>query len=104
LPLTSFRIDPLVVDPRRGHRHRAGGGQHLAFVVVAVVHQQLSAIPVELVGEPRALFESTGVVHRRRPTPLTQDRKWGLLERDTQVRANASRIALITTIAYTQIP
>ncbi len=36
LPLARFGVHALVVDPRRGHLHRAGAGEHLARLVAAV--------------------------------------------------------------------
>jgi hypothetical protein len=40
LPLTGFRIDPLVVHARGHHRHRPGAGEHIARGVRAVAHHQ----------------------------------------------------------------
>ncbi len=51
LPLTGFRIDPLVVHPRRGHRHRTGPGHHLPLLVVAVADHQPVTVLVADVGE-----------------------------------------------------
>ena len=51
MPLTGFRIDALVVDPRGAHRHRARRGQHLPLGVVAVAHHQAATVLVDLVGE-----------------------------------------------------
>jgi len=48
LSLTSFRVDTLVVDPRRPHRHRPRRGQHLAGAVVAVAYHQPIPILVDL--------------------------------------------------------
>ena len=52
LPLTGFRVDALVVDPRRVHLDRARAGGHLPRLVVAVAHHQPAAVLVALVGEP----------------------------------------------------
>jgi hypothetical protein len=48
LPLTRISIDALVVDPRRGHRHRARRGQHLALVVITIAHNQPIPVLVDL--------------------------------------------------------
>ena len=55
LPLTGFRVDPLVVDPRRVHRHRARAGGHRTRLVVAVAHHQPPPVLVAVVGEPGAV-------------------------------------------------
>jgi hypothetical protein len=51
LPFTGIGVDAPVVDPRRRHRHRSSGGQHLPLLVVAVAHHQTVARLVDLVGE-----------------------------------------------------
>ena len=50
LPLTGIGVDTLVVDPRRGHRHRARGGQHLTPGVGAVADHQPATALIELTG------------------------------------------------------
>jgi hypothetical protein len=50
LPFTGISVDALVIDPRRGHRHRTRRGQHLALVVIAVAHHQPVAVLVDLAG------------------------------------------------------
>lgn len=51
LTFTSFRVDPLVVDPRCPHRHRTSSGHHLPLVVVAVTHHQPTTVLIDLIGE-----------------------------------------------------
>ena len=51
LPLTGFRIDPFVVDPRRLHLDRPSAGEHLPDVVVAVADHQPVPILVDLIDE-----------------------------------------------------
>ena len=51
MPLTGFRIDAAVVDPRRTHRHRACRSQHLPLGVVEVADHQAVTVLVDLVGE-----------------------------------------------------
>src|ERR1043165_3982524 len=46
-----IRVGALVVDLRRGHLYRAGAGQHLARLVIAVAHNQAVTVLVALVGE-----------------------------------------------------
>ena len=55
VPLTGFRVDTAVVDPRRVHRHRARAGGHLARFVVAVAHHQPPPVLVALIGESGAV-------------------------------------------------
>ena len=55
LVLTGFRVDPLVVDARRVHRHRARAGGHLTRIVIAIAHHQPPPVLVTLVGEPGAV-------------------------------------------------
>lgn len=49
--LNGFRIDPLVVHPRRPHRHRACRGEDFPLGVVAVTHHQAMTVLIELVSE-----------------------------------------------------
>jgi hypothetical protein len=49
-PLASHRVDPAIVHPRRTHRDRTSGGQHLALAGVAVADHQPSATLVTLGG------------------------------------------------------
>jgi hypothetical protein len=51
LPLTGIGVDPAVVDPRRGHADRTGGGQDFTLAVVAVAHHQTPTILVEMIGQ-----------------------------------------------------
>jgi hypothetical protein len=51
LPLAGFRVNPLVVHPRRMHLDRARGGGHLARLVIAVAHHQPMPVLVAFVGE-----------------------------------------------------
>jgi hypothetical protein len=44
LPFTGFRVDPLVIHPRRDHLDRAGAGEHLTRGVGTIAHHQ--AMPV----------------------------------------------------------
>ena len=55
-PLTRFRIDALVIDPRPADRHRTGRGDHLPGLVVAVADHQPVTVLVDLVDE---LIDST---------------------------------------------
>ena len=71
LPLTGIGIDALVVDPRRGHRHRTRGGQHLALVVIAVAHHQPATVLVDLIGELLDVGGDLGLQRRRQHLPGT---------------------------------
>ena len=50
LPLTRARVGALVVDPRHGHLDRAGAGQDLPRLVIAVAHHQPAAVLIPLRG------------------------------------------------------
>jgi len=45
-PLNSFRINPLVVHPRRSHRHRAGIGHHVPLQMRAIANDQPVTAPI----------------------------------------------------------
>jgi len=49
-PLTGRRIDALVVDPRRPHRHRARRRHHLPRRMPAVAHHQPTTLGIQLLG------------------------------------------------------
>lgn len=51
MSLTGFRVDTLVVDPGSFHVDRTGGGQDVAFCVVAVADHQAVAVLVAVVSE-----------------------------------------------------
>ena len=51
LPLTGIRIHPPVGDPRRPHRDRTRGRQHLTLVVVPIADHKPTAVVIELIGE-----------------------------------------------------
>jgi hypothetical protein len=55
LPVTGFRVDPVVVDARRVHLDRARAGGHLARGVIAIAHHQPAPVLVALVGESAAV-------------------------------------------------
>src|SRR5262249_36503136 len=55
LPLTGFRVNPLVVHAWCGHLHRTGTGGHVPRLVIAVAHHQPAAVLVTLVDEPGAV-------------------------------------------------
>ena len=44
--LSRFRVDALIVDPRRPHLDSTGRGHHLRRLRVAVAHYQASAPPI----------------------------------------------------------
>jgi hypothetical protein len=50
-PFSGFRVDPLVIDPRRDHLDRAGAGEHLTRGVGAIAHDQSMPVLVAFVGE-----------------------------------------------------
>ena len=51
-PLPGVRVDAPVVDPRRGHLHRARAGEDLPRLMAAVAHHQAAAPLVALGAEP----------------------------------------------------
>lgn len=93
LTLNAFRIHTAVVDPRRGHGHRAGGGHDLPLRVVAVAHHQPPAVLVDLVGEPVDISRDLG--SRRRSEHLPRTLAHDLIDRRTRHRTRrAVRIGL----------
>ncbi|BCI81510.1 hypothetical protein MTY66_54210 [Mycolicibacterium sp. TY66] len=50
MPLTSVRVNTFVIDPRRGHTHRARRGEHLALAVIAIAHHQPVPVLIKLTG------------------------------------------------------
>ena len=50
-PLAGVGVGAAVVDPRRDHLDRPGAGEHLAWLVGAVAHDQPPAVLVALAGE-----------------------------------------------------
>jgi len=50
LLLTGFLVDPLVVDPRRGHRHRASAGHHVPLLMGAVADHQPVPVLIDHIG------------------------------------------------------
>jgi hypothetical protein len=75
LPLTTVGVDTLVVNPRRPHRHRTRGGQHLACDVVAVADHQPIPVLVDLTGIGIDVSGDLGGQRRRehRPRTVTHD-------------------------------
>ena len=69
LPLTGIGVDALVVDPRRGHRHRPRRGQHLPLMVIAVAHHQPATVLVDLVGVGVDIGGDLGLQRRRQHLP-----------------------------------
>ncbi len=85
--LTGIGIDPAVVDPRRTHPDRAGAGQHLSRLVIAVAHHQPLPALVELVSEPGNAPLDLGLqrLGQHPPGTLTNDlidHRRGLAQRD----------------------
>jgi hypothetical protein len=62
-------MDPATVDPRRGHRHRAGSGQHLTLAVVAIAHHQTPSILIELISELLHIGGDLSLQSRREHLP-----------------------------------
>lgn len=50
MPLTSIAVHTFVIDPRRAHHHRTGGGEYLAFVVITVADNQPVTVLIDLTG------------------------------------------------------
>ena len=71
MPVTGFRVDPLVVDARRVHRHRARAGGHLTRLVIAIAHHQPPPVLVTLVGEPGAVGVHLGLQRLGQHPPRT---------------------------------
>lgn len=71
LPLAGGRVDASVVDPRRADLDRAGGGQDLACLGVAVAHDQPPAAVVELIGVPGNVGGDLGLQRRGEHPPRT---------------------------------
>ena len=61
LTLACLGIDALVVDPWRLHRHRTGGGHHVAFGVVAVAYDEAVAVVVDFTGVPGDVIGDLGL-------------------------------------------
>jgi hypothetical protein len=50
LPLTSIGVNTFVVDPRRAHHDRTGGGEHLTLLMTTVADDQPVTVLIDLVG------------------------------------------------------
>ena len=61
LAFTGDRVGALVVDPRRGHLHRAGAGQHLSRLVRAIADHQAVTILAPLGGMRRDIGVHLGL-------------------------------------------
>ena len=70
-PLIGFRVHPLVVHPRRGHRHRTGTGDHIPLLVVAVADHHPVPVRVQDVGELLDVRGDLGLQRRRQHLPGT---------------------------------
>jgi len=71
MPLATFRVDPLVVHPRRRHRHRTGPGDHVPLQVVAVADHHPVPGLVQDVGELLDVRRDLGLQRRRQHLPGT---------------------------------
>src|SRR3546814_12980909 len=67
---TGVGVDALVIDPRRLHRHRAGGGDHLVLGVVAIADHQPVPVVVDLTGMPGDLVGDLGMPGRGEHLPV----------------------------------
>jgi hypothetical protein len=74
-PLASGRIDPLVVDPRRGHLDRPGRGGHRPRPGMPVTHHQPAPVTITLIGEPGQIRLHLGLQHggQHPPRPFPHD-------------------------------
>ena len=50
MPLTSIAVRPFVINPRRAHHHRTGGGEYLSLVVITVADNQPVTVLIDLMG------------------------------------------------------
>ena len=71
MPLSGFGVDPLVVDARGVHGHRARGRGHLTRAVIAVAHHQPPPVRVAVVGEPGAVGVHLGLQRLGQHPPRT---------------------------------
>ena len=71
LPLTGFRVDPLVVHPRCGHRDRTGTGRHRPLLVVAVADHQPVPVLVADISELIDVRRDLGLQRGREHLPGT---------------------------------
>jgi hypothetical protein len=73
LPLPGHRIGPLVVHPQDSHLHRAGAGQHLPALVVAVTGFKHCSLTYDkaAVAPSNCAAQSAGRVRRALPSGLS---------------------------------
>ena len=60
-PPSRLGVDPPVVNPRSGHLHRPGRGQHLPALVVAVAHHHSAARLIPLRRQPGEVSADLGL-------------------------------------------